>query len=281
MITKLITNNSIKIEKWNQWFAGITDGDGCFYINKKENTISYEITVAITDIRILYSIKNTLKTGTIKKRSGSQSVRYRTKQKTALIEIINRLNGRLYNEIRLNQFRNVCQLFNIPFIPSPTTISNQNAYLSGLIDADGSLSISVSKSTFENSQKIGLQGRIDRLANARGFSQISAKVTSIDSKKISLIQSSYGFGDIYIEKSNFKNKSSKPKYHWTIRSYEDFTKLANYLKMNPLKSVKMHRMRLVFFYFKYKDLRYHLQPINTIEFQIWSKFAKSWFKYSF
>lgn len=279
MITKLITNN--KIEKWNQWFAGVTDGDGCFYINKKENNVSYEITTAITDIRILYSIKNTLKTGTIKKRSGSQSVRYRTKQKTALIEIVNRLNGRLYNKMRLNQFRNVCQLLDIPFLPSPAPISNQNAYLSGLIDADGSISISVSKSTFQNSQTIGVQGRIDRLANARGFCQISAKVTSIDSPKISLIQSSYGFGNIFIEKPNIKNRSPQPKYHWTVQSYEDFSKLVNYLKINPLKSGKMHRIRLVFFYFKYKNLRYHLKPVNTIEFQIWSKFAKSWFKYSF
>ena len=66
-------------------------------------------------------------------------------------------------------------LLNISFLPSPATISKQNAYLSGLIDADGSFTISVSKSTFQNSQTAGLQGRIDRLANARGFSQISAK----------------------------------------------------------------------------------------------------------
>jgi hypothetical protein len=281
MTTNLLTTNS-KMEKWNQWFAGVTDGDGCFYINKKDNnSISYEITTHTTDIRVLYSIKNTLKTGTIKKRSGSQSVRYRIKQKAAIIEIVNRLNGRLYNQMRLNQFKKVCTLLNIPFIPSPPTISKQNAYLSGLIDADGSFTISVSKSTFENSQTGGLQGRIDRLANARGFCQISAKVTSIDSAKISLIQSSYDFGTVYVETPNLKNKSPKPKYHWTITSYDDFKKLANYLKINPLKSVKMHRMRLVFFYFKYKDLGYHLKPINTVEFQIWFKFAKSWFKYSF
>jgi hypothetical protein len=276
-----LKNKNFKIEKWNEWFAGVTDGDGCFYINKKENTISYEITTHITDIRVLYSIKNTLKSGTIKKRSGSQSVRYRIKQKSTLIEIVNRLNGRLYNKARLAQFQKVCVLLNIPFIQSPSIIQKQSAYLSGLIDADGTFSISVWKSSFEDSQQIGVSGRILRLTNARAFCQIYAKVASIDSDNMYLIQSSYDFGQIYVQKENLKNRNPKIQYHWTIKSYEDFQKLANYLKINPLKSVKMHRMRLAFLYFKYKDLKYHLKPCNTPEFQIWSKFCKSWFKYSF
>ena len=31
-------------ELWNEWLAGIVDGDGCFYINKKENSISISYT---------------------------------------------------------------------------------------------------------------------------------------------------------------------------------------------------------------------------------------------
>ena len=54
-----------------------------------------------------------------------------------------------------------------------------------------------------------------------------------------------------------------------------------YLKKNPLKSVKMHRMRLVLLYFKYKNLNYHLKKEGNIEAKIWAKFAKSWYKYSY
>ena len=68
-------------QKWNQWFAGLTDGDGCFYLNKKERSVSYEITTHTTDVRVLYNIKNKLKAGTVKLRSNSQSVRYRVKKK--------------------------------------------------------------------------------------------------------------------------------------------------------------------------------------------------------
>lgn len=63
---------------WDEWFAGVIDGDGYFYINKKKE-ISFELTTAIPDINVLYSIKNELKGGVIKRRSGSHSVRYRVK----------------------------------------------------------------------------------------------------------------------------------------------------------------------------------------------------------
>ena len=57
--------------------------------------------------------------------------------------------------------------------------------------------------------------------------------------------------------------------------------LYEYFKKNPLKSLKMHRMRLILFYFKYKKLKYHLKPAGTLEAKIWSKFAESWYKYSY
>jgi hypothetical protein len=36
-ITQIFMNNLNNDDKWNQWFAGLTDGDGCFYIAKKVN----------------------------------------------------------------------------------------------------------------------------------------------------------------------------------------------------------------------------------------------------
>jgi hypothetical protein len=170
-------------EKWNQWFAGIADGDGCFYINTKEKSISFEVTTHITDARALYDIKNKLKGGTVRLRSGSQSVRYRVKAKNIIIDIINRLNGKLYNQKRIAQFNQSCELLKILVIPgslslapvgskgsisypSLSLVDTKNAYLSGMIDSDGSITISVSKSSAEDYQLSGVEGRTIRLINA-------------------------------------------------------------------------------------------------------------------
>nr|YP_010987490.1 LAGLIDADG homing endonuclease [Hydrocytium acuminatum]WOR09535.1 LAGLIDADG homing endonuclease [Hydrocytium acuminatum] len=276
--TQFKTNDD---EKWNQWFAGLTDGDGCFYINKKEKTISFEMTTHVIDARILYNIKNKLKGGTVKLRSHAQAMRYRVKQKNVILDIVHRLNGRLQLKSRFSQFEEVCRILDIPLFPSPVLLDKQDAYLSGFIDADGSFTISVTRSTAEDSQKDGVEGRSIRLTNSGSHNQISVKITSVSYEHLKFIQKSYGFGKIYIEKANVKNKSPKQKYHWTLKSYEDFQFLYDYLKRHPLKSVKMHRMRLSFIYFKYKQLGYHLKPVHTIEFKIWKKFSQSWFKYSY
>jgi hypothetical protein len=270
-----------KDEKWNQWFAGVTDGDGFFYINRKENSISYEITTHVTDARLLYNIKNKLAGGSLKLRNGSQSIRYRVKAKAIILDILNRLNGRLYNPTRIAQFEECCQLCNISPLATPSLVDKSSAYLSGILDSDGTFSISVSNSTAEDSQLSGVEGRTIRLTNAKGYCQIYARITSVEPSYLTMIQKSYGFGEIYKEKANVRNKSPKAKYHWTIKSYEDFQRLYELLKINPLKSVKMHRMRLALLYFKYKELNYHLKSEGTMEFKVWAKFCKSWFKYSF
>jgi len=79
----MVNTNTINThdEKWNQWFAGLTDGDGCFYISKKDRSISFEVTTHTTDARVLYDIKNKFKAGSVKLRGNTQSVRYRVKKK--------------------------------------------------------------------------------------------------------------------------------------------------------------------------------------------------------
>lgn len=274
-------NNLNPDEKWNQWFAGLTDGDGCFYINKKEQNVSFEITTHVTDIRLLYLIKHKLGAGSVRLRSGSQSVRYRIKQKSIILNIVERLNGKLYNPARIIQFKDVCFLYNIPYINPSRLLLKSNGYIAGLIDSDGSFAISVSKSTANDSQISGIPGRITRLANSKGFNQISLKVTSSYKNYLEIIQQSYNLGSVYIENTNPKKKRPNPKYHLTIKSEEEFIVLYEYLKNHRLNSVKMHRMRLALLYFKYKKLKYHLALSGTLEHNIWKKFATSWFKYSY
>ncbi len=96
-----------------------------------------------------------------------------------------------------------------------------------------------------------------------------------------MIKKSYSYGEIYSEKINPSKKRKQTIYHWTIKSYANLQRLYEYLKINPLKTVKMPRMCLALLYFKYKQLGYHLKPVGTVKYKVWSKFCKSWFKYSY
>lgn len=274
-------NNNMSTIKspWDEWFAGVVDGDGCFYINKKQE-ISFELTTATPDINVLYSIKNELKGGAIKRRSGSHSIRYRVKARLIVEKIVHKVNGKLYNPARLRQFEQVCVILHIKIKSSPSIIQMPNAYIAGLIDADGTIVVSVSKTNAITSQKSGKEGKIMRLSQSKGFNQIYLKITSIYKQQLLIIQTSYNLGCIYTDKKNIKNKKSNDQYNWIIQKYNDFVLLYEILKNYPLKSSKMHRMRLSLKYFQYKTLKYHLKNFNTIEHELWLEFCKSWFKYS-
>ncbi len=275
-----MSNNTNK-EKWNNWFAGLTDGDGCFYINKREGSISYEITTHVTDVRVVQILKHELKGGSVKPRGNYKAVRYRVKAKEIILDIVHRLNGKLHNPTRIEQFKNACKLLNIQPINSLPIVAIDCSYLTGLLDSDGTISLSVSNSTSEDSQESGVSGRITRLTNSKTHNQIYARITSIHREAVDILIDAYGFGCIYVEPPPKKNKNWKTKYHWTIKSEEDFVLLYNLVKKMPLRSVKMHRLRLSMLYFKYKKLKYHFKSPGTIEFKIWSKFCKSWYKYSY
>lgn len=277
----MLNSSIVCDDPWNQWFAGVTDGDGCFYINRKEKNVSFEITTHSTDARVLYDIKNKLKAGTVKPRSGSKSVRYRIKQKAVIIDIINRVNGKLYNPDSLKQVKEVCQLYNLQYIEPPALMPQDDGYLSGLAESDGTYTISVNKSSPADSQISGVEGRIVRLKNSRGFNQMKFKITSSHEDFLNTITKSFNYGVVYTEKANPKNKSPNKKYHWSIGTYEDFQRLYEYFKKYPLKGTKKQRMRLSLIYFRYKALQYHLKPAGSVEGKLWAKFVDAWFKYSY
>lgn len=273
--------NTIQTIRWNEWLAGIVDGDGYFSFNKKEKSVSFEVITHITDARVLYSIKNLLGGGSVKLRANSQSMRYRVKKQKILIDILNRINGKLYNQRRLDQFDQACALVNITPIQSPTLIDKQSAYLAGLIDSDGSINISVANASQEHSILSGVEGKIQRLIYSRGNHQLTLKINGVDKVHTEMIKESYGFGVIFNTRPRKNAKTTKPQSLWIVRTYEEFSILYELLKKYPLKSVKMHRIRLTPIYFKYKQLGYHCSEKDSLEFKQWEKFCRLWYKYSY
>ena len=266
--------NTIQTIKWNEWLAGIIDGAGNFYINKKEKSVSFEITTHFTDAKILYNIKNILGGGSIKLRSNSQRIRYRVKQNDIIIDLLNRVNGKLYNQRRIAQFYVVCALKNIIPIQSLPLINGNSPYLAGRIDSDGTITLSVSKTSPEDSILSGVEGKIQRLINARENHQLTLQINGIDKINIEMIIQSYGLGGISTDRRGKKEKATKVQSFWIIRSYAEFLIIYQLFKKYPLKSVKMHRIRLLPIYFKYKQLEYHCSEKGSPEFKQWEKFCR-------
>lgn len=78
---------------WNEWLAGVIDGDGCLLVNKSGYT-SCEITMGLEDEHALAIIKQNLG-GSIKLRSGVKALRYRLHNKKGMMELIKRINGNI------------------------------------------------------------------------------------------------------------------------------------------------------------------------------------------
>jgi LAGLIDADG endonuclease len=265
--------------QWDEWFAGVVDGECCFYINKK-NEVSFELTSALTESRVLLSIKHRLKAGTIKYRSGSLSIRYRVKQRHVLKDICHRLNGQLRHPIHQKKFRQACELLDVPWQPC-YSLSPTSGYLSGLFDSDGSVAMTVTRTTAEDSQKSKKQAKMDRLVHSGSFHQWVIQISSTEKAFLYHLRDIYGYGKIDIQKTNRRNKHPRQVYAWTLNNETEFHLFYDYLKQNPLRSIKMHRIRLLHPYFHYFYRKYHLSSPQSFGYKTWTKFCQSWFKYTF
>ena len=113
--------------KFNQWLAGLIDGDGCFQLTKK-GYASLEITMDIRDEHALQIVKNVYG-GSIKLRSGANAIRYRLHHKSGLLKLINDVNGEIRNSNRLVQLNKICHKYEIILIyPKKLTFDNSAGY---------------------------------------------------------------------------------------------------------------------------------------------------------
>lgn len=122
---------------FNQWLAGLIDADGYIYYNSKINVITIEITMATQDCLALKAIKERYG-GSINKRTGSQSYRWRISSRKIVIKILQSINGDLKNPVRIDQFNQVCQILNLTLRPS-RDLTWDSAWLTGFLDGDGTI----------------------------------------------------------------------------------------------------------------------------------------------
>lgn len=135
------TNDDVS---FNQWLAGLIDGDGSLLISKAGYP-SCEITVSVDDERMLKIIQNKIG-GSIKPRSGKRALRWRLHNKVGMLSLVERINGYIRHTGRLNQLHKICMSFNVP-LATPDTLSFNHNWLAGFFDADGTITYSIKNGT--------------------------------------------------------------------------------------------------------------------------------------
>lgn len=245
-----ITKFNKEEKRFNQWLAGLIDGDGCFLLSKK-GYASLEIVSHIRDKHCLYQIKQKFG-GAVKLRANLNHLRFRMHHKQGMLDIINAVNGEIRNPIRLLQLSKICDKYSIPVI-QPAPLTYDNAWFSGFFDSDGSIYLNL-KST-----------------------QIFITAGQKNKYLLDILAELYG-GSVYIEKTSFK---------WVVFRKSEISKLLGYFKNNPCRSAKLNRINAVPKYYELRDLKAHLPRISkggraedsTILGKAWKKYLLKWDKW--
>jgi hypothetical protein len=235
---------TLKEKSWNEWLAGLIDGDGCFLVNKT-GYVSCEITMGLQDEHALAIIKQKLG-GSIKLRSGVKALRYRLHNRKGMIELINRVNGNIRHTSRIKQLESICLTLGIK-IKYPTTITIENGWFSGFFDADGTITYSMNNSC----------------------PQLTISVTN--KLQVDVINFKHVFGgNVYF----YKCKNGY--YKWSIQTRTDIDFFKAYLLKNPSLSNKKQRLFLTNKYYELKDLKaYSALPNGPIN-KAWLIFSNKW-----
>ena len=237
-------NKDLRNKAWNEWLAGLIDGDGSLLISKA-GYASCEITMSLNDEHALAIIKQKLG-GSIKLRSGVKALRYRLHNNKGMLDLINRINGNIRHSSRLKQLEKICLSLNIP-IKYPESITKDNGWFSGFFDADGTITYSIKNDS----------------------PQLTISVTNkllvdvIDYKNIFN-------GNVYFD------KGQNGYYKWSIQSKTDINEFKEYLLRYPSLSHKKQRLFLIEEYYYLKDLKAYKAPVDTNLSKAWLKFNNKW-----
>lgn len=230
---------------FNQWLAGLIDGDGYFNLSKKGIARLF-IVMDIRDKKALYDIKHKFG-GSINKIANANALRYNLSNKKGLVHLINAVNGSIRNPTRMLQINKLCEKYNIIF-KYPEPLSFNNGWLSGFIDSDGSVY----------------------------FNEKSGQVfISVTQKNLYLLQPLIA---IYGGRVDPVGKKIEAFKYVIYRKNELFNLIDNYFNKYPLKSMKHNRINLIksFYilrvYYNSKN-RDDLQKLNQ-----WVNFKDKWEK---
>lgn len=230
-------------KSWNQWLAGLIDGDGSLLISKAGYP-SCEITMSLHDEDALAIIKQKLG-GSLKRRSGVNAIRYRLHNKKGIINLIHRINGNIRHSSRIKQLEVMCNNLGIKIIyPSP--LDKNNGWFSGFFDADGTITYSMKND----------------------YPQLTISVTNKLHTDVVMYKNILG-GNIYFD------KGQNGYYKWSIQSKADIKQFQEYIAKYPSFSNKKQRLFMIDEYYKLKNMKAYI-PNNSLAYKAWINFDYKW-----
>ena len=244
--SSLTPNNPPRNNAFNEWLAGLIDGDGCFQLSRK-GYASLEITMDIRDEHCLNIVKN-LYGGSLKLRSNSNSIRYRLHHKSGLLSLINAVNGLIRNPTRIIQLNKICVNYNITFL-FPNKLTYNNGWMAGFFDADGTITIN------KTNHQLSIS--------------ISQKTTQILEPLVEI----FG-GYIYIDRGKYES------FKWYITGKLSILSLLEYFIKYPSRSGKKNRIHLIPKFYELKFLKAHNAPENSKLSKSWTNFLIKWDRFA-
>jgi hypothetical protein len=240
MNTKFLQNQTE--QSWNQWLAGLIDGDGCLLVSSKGYT-SLEITMGLRDESTLFEIKQKLG-GSIQLRSSSNAFRYRLHDRNGMLCLMEKINGLCRHPTRIIQLKKVCEKLNIPF-KKIEQLTFYDGWFSGFFDADGTVCIRKGK-----------------------YPQLTISVSQKEKEIVQLFQNRFG-GNVRFDKS-------ATVYKWDIINSQQIFDFCDFLKKNPLRSSKKRRVFLIPKYFELREAFAYRAADSTILLKAWKIFEQDW-----
>nr|YP_010714061.1 LAGLIDADG homing endonuclease [Fuscoporia gilva]WDD39624.1 LAGLIDADG homing endonuclease [Fuscoporia gilva] len=242
--------------KFNSYLAGLIEGDGTIVVPKTERSVkgrinypSIQIVFNLKDLPLALMIQKNIKYGTINKKKGVNAYVLTINNFDGLILMTSLINGymrtpKIYALWSLidwlnNKFKN----FHINKKPLDNSLLVSNAWLSGLIDADGHFSVRATTTSkypkveckFELSQR-----KIDQKGNSNlEILEIIAMflLTSVKSIRNNKPSSEYRVRTTSLKGNmvlvNYLN--SFPLFSSKFLDYKDWLKVLNYFKSSSCK----------------------------------------------
>lgn len=211
----------------SSYLAGLIEGDGCIYVPKNtKGAATVTIIFCNKDLPLALIIQKELNTGNIYKIKGKNAYSYVISDLKGLVKITNLINGFMRTP-KINKLSNLIDWINIKDstvklekLPLDNSCLSSNAWLAGLIEADGCFYIRVTKNLNCNTQKIAC------------YLELAQKT-----------QDKYSMLDIFTKISEFlstniKYKEKSSQYWIRTSKYESNKILVSYLNNYPIFSSK-------------------------------------------
>lgn len=206
-----------KVLNFNQWLAGLIDGDGYFGVSA-EGYVSCEITLHADEVQALYKIQKECG-GKVNSRVGVNAYRWRIHSVAGMRNLIERVNGHILIPKRYKQMERVCNILQITSKPA-LSVSQDSSWLVGFFDAEGHI-------------------RINPLTK-----QIQLTIAQKDQEILQQIQKVWK-GSIFFDKS-------WNGYVWEVSAEAELSAFVNYLfdqKLQiPTKQASLHTFKRYLLY---------------------------------